>query len=144
MRASLLATLALAFAATASAAPAPFSKPQPAQPEVRLNGWLPDERLAAGGPVLILSRADWLSAAAALGIAQPPATDFRTHFLVAHVSSGFGGADFDLDGRGGLRLVPRSVSLKCGLAGRSGAKYEVRSFPRSAVRTVNGEPLPRK
>jgi hypothetical protein len=144
MLACRLSLLTLVLAGAAQAAPAPFHKAQGEQPEVHLVGALPDARLAAGAPAVIVSRADYLSVAQAWGITNPPAVDFRTHFLAAHASDSYGSASFELDGRGDLRVVALPVQLKCGLSRMAGARYQIKSFPRSAVRTFNGEPLPRK
>src|SRR5262245_17143611 len=94
--------LPLVLATLAQAAPAPLRKAEPTpQPEVQLSGWLPDPRLAAGAPWVIVRQADYQSAARACGIAEPPRVNFRTHFVALHASAGHGGAlRFELDGRG--------------------------------------------
>jgi hypothetical protein len=141
-----LSLLALAFAATAQAAPAPFQKAaEPERPPVVLSGWLLDERLAVGAPVVIVRRADYEAVAKAYGIAELPPVDFRTHFLFVHLWNG-GDAGCVIDGRGDLRATGGTA----GLGGRREFKcceidpmrYLIKSFPRSAVRSVNGRPLP--
>jgi hypothetical protein len=145
MLARRLSLLALVLAGMAQAAPAPFQKAAgPEQAEVNLSGALPDARLAAGAPAAIVSRADYLSVARAWGIAKPPEVDFRTHFLAVYASGAYGSVSFDVDGRGDLRAVVQRVSLKCCLREPGGSSFRIKSFPRSAVKTVNGAPLPRK
>ena len=114
MRAYRLALLALAVAGAAHAAPAPFRPAEPAPAEVNLSGYLRSQSQAPGAPMVLASRAAYLRVAEAWGIANPPAVDFRTHFIVAFASEGLGGFDFEQDGRGGLRVVEQPLREKSG------------------------------
>src|SRR5262249_2784581 len=125
-----LSLLAIVLASTAHAAPAPVHRAEPGPHPVQLSGVLPDAGLAAGAPSVIVSRADYLSVARAWGITNPPAVDFRTHFVAAH--AGYASVRFELDGRGDLRMVPLPVAIKCGLGMSrvAGPRYQIQSFPR--------------
>src|SRR5262245_52360642 len=131
--------LSLVLAGLAHAAPAPLRKARPDQPAVELRGWL--RQRPVGEPCAITRQADWQAVAKAWGIAEPPRVDFRTHFLAVHVSAGYGAANFELDGRGDLRIVAQPARLQCALP--PGSRYLLESFRRCDVKTVNGLPLPK-
>src|SRR5262245_50631979 len=98
----------LSVAVALQAAPAPFRRAEPAQPEVQLRGFLPKDRLPVGEPVAVGNQADYQALARAWGIAAPPRVDFRTHFLAVHVTSGGCSTNsFEVDGDGDLRAVTR-------------------------------------
>ena len=141
MRPYRLALLALAVVGAARAAPAPFRVTEPAQAEVNLSGYLRRQTQPPSAPMVLASRAAYLRVAQAWGITNPPAVDFRTHFVLAFASEGLGGFDFEKDGRGGLRVVELPPKGRC-CDLPAGAHYQVRSFPRSAVKTVNGAAVP--
>ena len=134
----------------ATAAPAPLRKAEAAQPEVMLTGWLPRDRVPVGEPGAITCQEDWQTVARAWGIAGPPRVNFRTHFLAVHVWTGHGTARFEADGEGGLRVINQEApdNLYGNLRGfailpPSGPRYLIKSFRRSAVKSVKGLPLPR-
>src|SRR5262245_52339828 len=131
--------LSLMLAGLAHAAPAPLRKARPDQAAVELRGWL--RQRPVGEPCAITCQADWQAAARAWGIQDPPKVDFRTHFLAVHVSADHGAANFDLDGRGDLRIVAQPARLECKQP--PGSRYLIKSFRRCDVKTVNGLPLPR-
>src|SRR4051794_31520387 len=106
MPARLLPLIALAFAlaAPALAAPSPFRRAEPPQPDVSLTHTLRNFRRPDLDTVVIARQNDWQTCAEAWGIADPLRVDFRTHFLAAHVSwSHRGPVQFVLSG-GDLRV----------------------------------------
>jgi hypothetical protein len=141
----------LALAGLAHAAPAPFAKPSrgPEHPPVLMSGWL--EQRLPGNPSAITRRSDWEAFAATLGIKDVPDVNFRTHFLFVHLSAGYGLVGARVDGTGDLRAFGDFRALdEGGIAAllddsqvRHGPRYLIQSFPRSAVKTVNGAPLPK-
>jgi hypothetical protein len=148
MRASSL--LVLALAGLAHAAPAPMPKPVrgPEYAPVLLRGYLPQDRVPVGEPAVIARQADWETVAKAWGIQGPPKVNFRTHFLFVHVWVAPGHAVCAVDGAGDLRAVTRYADPThygggFAISGRPGHRYLIQSFPRSAVKTVNGSPLPK-
>jgi hypothetical protein len=137
-----LIAFAVAFAAIAHAAPAP-SRPSrgPEQAPVLLTGYLRGER-PVGNPSAIVRHADWEAFAKVLGIEQPPRVNFRTHFLFVHVSQSYSTLKSEIDENGDLRVV---VTLLHVITKEPpGPNYLVQSFPRSAVKTVNGLPVPKQ
>jgi hypothetical protein len=145
-----LLLLALALAPLALAAPAPFLAPAtPPQREVELRGTHPVADSAGRVPQVITTDAAYLAEAEALGVKNPPPVNFRTHFLFVLVAPGYvtvnceivGG---DLRAAGGLRPQARDGlrPIRCGKAAMYSA-YLIKSFRRSAVKTVNGRPLQR-
>jgi hypothetical protein len=151
MRLVRLVLVALALAAAAHAAPAPTRRPETQRQPVNLTGWLYDPALAVGAPSLITRQSDYEAVARAFGVTQPPPVDFRTQLLVVHVWGGDGDARLEIDARGGLRCVGAAVRrvdqlgrgrlLACKLE-LVGLRYLIKSFPRSAVKTVNGVAVP--
>jgi hypothetical protein len=148
MRLCHVALLTIAFAAVVHAAPAPSRRPEPQRPPVNLTGWLTDLPLAVGAPSVIVRQTDYEAVAKAFGIAQPPAVDFRTHLLFVHVWMGSGEPRCEIDG-GDLRCVGGAADTDVqrgdveALGRRWGAhRYLIKSFPRSAVKTVNGVAVP--
>lgn len=146
-----LLVLSLALCGLAHAAPAPFQKVAEAEhPEVTLSGWLSDPSLAYGAPSVITRQSDYEAVAKAYGIASPPKVDFRTHFLFVHVTAGYGEMRCEIGGNGDLRAVSAPVLLrgckevKCGLEVAAGTRFLIKSFRRSAVKSVNGVSLARK
>jgi hypothetical protein len=143
--------LLVALAGLAHAAPAPLPRPVrgPEYAPVLLRGYLPKERLPVGNPSVIACQTDYEAAAKALGIQNPPRVNFRTHFLFINISSGYGQVTCTVDGNGDLRAVTRYADPThyygggFAISGRSGPCYLIQSFPRSAVKTVNGLPLPK-
>jgi hypothetical protein len=133
----------LSVAVAVQAAPAPFRRAEPAQPEVLLRGYLPQGRLPVGEPSAIGNHADYQALAKAWGIADLPRVNFRTHFLAVHVTAPFvHHVRFELDDRGDLRPVTRSTAHVFGYE-VAGHRILIQSFRRSAVKTVKGLPLPR-
>src|SRR5262245_57700416 len=125
----LVASLSFTLAGPAPGAPAPLRRAEPAQPEVLLSGWLPQDLPPAGEPRAIGNQADYAAAARAWGIAEPPRVDFRTHFLAVHVSAAYALAGFEIDGSGDLRAVARRAPVKCRLgAEASGVRFTIQSF----------------
>jgi hypothetical protein len=147
MRASSLLVLALAGLAHAAPAPLPQRDQGPKYPPVLLSGWLSEQRLV-GDPSVIVCQTEYEAAAKALGIPNPPAVNFKTHLLFIHLSSGYGQVSCTVDGNGDLRAVGNFDSddgpERLGRLGRSGPRYLIQSFRRSAVKTVNGAPLPKR
>ena len=144
-----LLVVSLAWCGLAQAAPAPFQKAAEADhPEVTLNGWLPDARLAAGAPSMITRQSDYEAVAKAYGVAAPPKVDFRTHFVFVHVAISYGEVRCEIGGDGDLRATSAPVLMrgrKCGLGMESATnRYLIKSFRRSAVKSVNGVSVPRK
>jgi hypothetical protein len=134
--------LVLALPALTHAAPAPSRPSRGAeQAPVLITGWLRVER-PAGCPPVIVRRADWEAFAKALGIGEAPSVNFRTHFLFVHVSEGYGPLKCEIDDNGDLRVVVSD--LHDITKEPPGPSYLVQSFPRSAVKTVNGLPLPKQ
>jgi hypothetical protein len=147
----ILPLLALALAAClVRAAPAPLPKSErgPEQRPVYLAGAMPDRDRLPAGTRAVASRAGWEHLARTLGIRAAPAVNFRTHFLAVHVAAS--------DLRGGIFWV-EDGDLRHGLGRRGEDKvairfadldeppgYLIQSFPRSAVKTVNGAPLPKR
>ena len=67
----LLPLVACLFVAVPiQAAPAPFRRAKPAQPEVLLRGFLPEGRRPAGEPWAVGNQADYRALTAAWGIAN--------------------------------------------------------------------------
>jgi hypothetical protein len=127
------------------AAPAPFPKTQqgPEYAPVLLRGYLPQDRPPAGGPSAVGNQADYEALARAWGIAQPPRVNFRTHFLAVHVAAPFVHiVRFEVDDRGDVRPVTQSTAHVFGYE-VAGHRILIQSFRRSAVKTVNGLPLPK-
>jgi hypothetical protein len=148
MRCRLLSlAVCLAVASLLRAAPAPIPKPPrgPEQAQVFLTGWLSEVRLT-GRPPVIARQSDYQAVAKALGIQDPPAVNFRTHFLFVDVSPEYPRVSFVVDGAGDLHAVPEPHLLGQfgGLGALSSYRYLIQSFPRSAVKTVNGLPLPKR
>jgi hypothetical protein len=148
----VLIALAVALAGLAQAAPAPLRRPQPDQPEVVLSGWLPHPSLADGAPSMIVRQADYQSVAKAYGITNLPKVDFRTHFLFVHVRRGYGEIGSQIDGSGDLRATATAAPDLLyygdggggfGKGGPGGYRFLIRSFRRSAVKTVEGVSVPR-
>jgi hypothetical protein len=144
-----LLVVSLALCGLANAAPAPFQKAaEPDRPEVTLTGWLPDQALAAGAPSVITRQGDYEAVAKAYGIVSPPRVDFRTHFVFVHVAVGYGEVRCEIGGGGDLRAISPPVltrGRKCCLELESATnRYLIKSFRRSAVKSVNGVSLPRK
>jgi hypothetical protein len=145
MPARLLPLLALSLAAVAQAAPAPFPKTQrgPEYAPVLLRGFLLQDKVPLGDCSAIGNQADYRALARAWGIAQPPRVDFRIHFLAVHVCAPLVHVvRFEADDRGDLRAVTQSTAHMYGFE-PAGHRFLIRSFPRSAVKTVNGLPLPK-
>jgi hypothetical protein len=144
---SLLALLALAAATAAEAAPAPFARPElPPAPAVQLRG-----RLAAAEadvpPFFVVSQADYQALAARWKIAAPPEVHFRTQILVVTAYRWDSRPHYDLTASGDLRVtVTPDVDLRSELGRlvRRSPSYEIKSFPRAAVRSLNGVPVPRQ
>jgi hypothetical protein len=139
MRHLRLLLIAFALAGVAHAAPAP-SRPSrgPEQAPVLLTGWLRGKR-PVGNPSAVVRQADWEAFAEVLGIGEPPRVNFRTHFLFVHVSADYSTLRCEIDDKGDLHAVvtPLHVITK----EPPGPSYLVQSFPRSAVKTVEGLPL---
>ena len=145
MPARLLPLLALSLATVAQAAPAPFPKTQqgPEYAPVLLRGFLLQDRPPLCDCSAIGNQADYLALAGAWGIAQPPRVNFRTHFLAVHVCAPLVHVvRFETDGRGDLRAVTQSTAHVSGFE-PPGHRFLIQSFRRSAVKTVNGLPLPK-
>jgi hypothetical protein len=144
----LLPLFALALAVPIHAAPAPFQRPAPDDPDVVLRGWIRDQSVAACAPSFITTQTDYESVAKAWGITTPPRVDFRTHFLFVYVSNGRGEVRCEIDGKGDLRgfggNIPDDGNALSGLRVAAGQRYLIKSFRRSAVKTVNGVALPKK
>ena len=72
--------------------------------------------------------------------------DFRTHFLFVHLFTGHCLAGCSVDGDGDLRaaVAPALTGQFGDLTAQSGTRYLIKSFPRSAVKTVDGLPLPKR
>src|SRR5690348_11893997 len=105
MSSRILAVAALALAPLVQAAPVPFPKPA-AQADVEIRGAYQGPPLAGVMPQPVTSEAAYRGLAEVLGIKSPPMVDFRTHFLLVHVSTEYGGprfviADGDLRTTGG-------------------------------------------
>jgi hypothetical protein len=134
----------LSVAVLLQAAPAPFRKAEPARPEVLLRGFLTQDRVPVGEPSAIGNQADYRALARGWGIAEPlPRVDFRTHFLAVHVTGPFVHVvRFEVDDRGDLRPVTQSTAHMTGFE-PAGHRFVIQSFRRSAVKTVNGLPLPK-
>jgi hypothetical protein len=155
MFARVLSLAVLAFAPLAFAAPAPFVKPAtPPQANVELRGHLPSAKRGGLVPRVITSEAAYRGLADAWGIKSPPRVNFRTHFIFVHVYSANSAAGCQIVGgdlRAGAVLVDVTadrrarlgIRLKCMEIDLS-PRYLIKSFPRSAVKTVNGQPLPRE
>jgi hypothetical protein len=125
------------------AAPAPLRRAEPARPEVLLRGFLREDRLPVGEPVAVGNQADYQALARAWGIAEPPRVDFRTHFLAVHLAPPFNHiVRFEVDDRGDVRPVTQSTAHMFGYE-VAGHRFLIQSFRRSAVKTVNGLPLPK-
>jgi hypothetical protein len=145
MPARTLSLLTLALAGLAHAAPAPLPKPArgPEYAPVLLRGFLPQDRPPAHLPSAIGNQSDYQALARAWGIAEPPRVNFRTHFLAVHVTGPFiHHVRWEMDDRGDLRAVPQSTAHVFGYE-VAGYRILLQSFRRSAVKTVNGLPLPR-
>src|SRR5262249_60066959 len=124
------------------AAPAPFRRAGPAQPEVLLRGFLPVDRRPAGEPWAVGNQADYRALTAAWGIANPPRVDFRSHFLAVHVTGPFVHVvRFEMVG-GDVRPVTQSTAHFLGYE-VPGHSILIQSFRRSAVKTVKGLPPPK-
>src|SRR5262245_44602272 len=134
----------LSIAVALQAAQAPLRRAEPAQPEVQLRGFLPKDRLPIGEPRAVGNQADYQALARAWGIAGPPRVDFRTHFLAVHFVPGHFVhiVRFDVDDEGDLRPVTMSTAHMSGLEPPPN-RFLIQSFRRSAVKTVNGLPLPK-
>ena len=135
----------LSVAVALQAAPAPMRRAEHAQPEVLLRGLLRQEPrpLSLGETRAVGNQADYQALARAWGIAEPPRVDFRTHFLAVHVVGQFIHiVRFDVDGEGDLRAVTQSTAHLSGFH-VPGNRFLIQSFRRSAVKTVNGLPLPK-
>jgi hypothetical protein len=115
----------------------------PQQPDVELRGPHPGDRLGGRVPCVVTSEAAYRGLAEAWGIKSPPAVNFRTHFLFVQVSNGYGPLNCEIVG-GDLRVVGGQAvdDLKSGYLIKSSG-YLIKSFRRSAVKTVNGQPLPK-
>jgi hypothetical protein len=130
------------------AAPLPFPKDaMPPQAEVTLRGSHPDFRLAAFAPPVVTSEAAYRALASDWGIKDRPAMNFRTHVLVVTASTRpLPPLDYSLENGGELRV---RVVLKCGKilmceAPAEGLYYELKSYPRRGLRSVNGTLVPAK
>ena len=140
----LLPLVACLFVAVPiQAAPAPFRRAGPAQPEVLLRGFLPVDRRPAGEPWAVGNQADYRALTAAWGIANPPRVDFRSHFLAVHVTGPFVHVvRFEVDGSGDVRPVTQSTAHLLGYE-VAGHRILIQSFRRSSVKTVKGLPPPK-
>jgi hypothetical protein len=150
MFARVLSLAALVFVPLAFAAPAPFVKPATPQADVEIQGF--QSSMPQGGivPSVITNETAYRGLADAWGIKSPPPVNFRTHFLVVRLYSGHGTPRFQIVG-GDLRAAAvqvdvltadrRLVAFKCKEA-YSPPRFLIKSFRRSAVKTVNGQPLP--
>src|SRR5262245_22555655 len=140
----LLPLVACLFVAVPiQAAPAPFRRAKPAQPEVLLRGFLPEGHRPAGEPWAVGNQADYRALTAAWGIANPPRVDFRSHFLAVDVTGPFAHVvRFEVDASGDVRPVTESTAhiLSFQVAGHS---ILIQSFLRSAVKTFKGLPPPK-
>jgi hypothetical protein len=138
-----LLLMAFALVGVAHAAPAPFSR-SPDFPEVEIAGSHPDPSLAESAPRLIVSQSDYQSVAKAWDISNPPRVDFRTHFLLVSTSTRPTGRPlYNVDDQGDLRVMTGPFVLGCELPPES-FNFRIKSFRRSAVRSVDGLPLPKK
>src|SRR5262245_61047006 len=127
----------LLVAAPIQAAPAPFRRAAPAQPEVLLRGFLPKDRRPAGEPWAVGNQADYRALTAAWGIANPPRVDFRSHYLAVHVTGPFAHV-VRLEVVGGdVRPVTQCTAHLYGYQ-VAGHRILIQSFRRSAVKTVKG------
>ena len=139
-----LLLLAVLFAAPCLAAPAPFRKPNGSPVPVEITGHC-RRAPAAGDPVVIGRRADWLAVAEAWGITDPPRLDFRTHVLAVHLGwSHETPVRFVVSSGGDVRVLTRNRGGLEELSGLVVPTYTVRSFRRSEIRTVGGLPLPKE
>jgi hypothetical protein len=143
MLARILPLIAVALIGVAHAAPAPFSR-SPDFPEVEIVGSHPDRSLAEGAPRLIVCQSDYQSVAKVWGISNPPKVDFRTHFLLVSTSTRPSGRPlYNVDNEGDLRVMAGPLSMGCKAPPES-FNFRIKSFRRSAVRSVDGLPLPKK
>ena len=140
----LLSLVACLFVAVPiQAAPAPFLRAKPAQPEVLLRGFLPKDRRPAGETWAVGNQAAYRALTAAWGIANPPWVDFRSHFLAVHVTGPFVHIlRFEVDAGGDVRPVTQSTAHFLGYQ-VPGHSILIQSFRRSAVKTVKGLPPPK-
>lgn len=145
MVARLVLLLALTLTPLAQAAPAPFPKGSAAeQAPVVLKGWLSRDRIPVGEPLGIARQSDWVAAAKAWNIQNPPKVDFRTHILVVHISDDSSRVvRFEIDDSGNLRTVVGPVQIWEGLKAPMLPGFRIQSYPRSQVKTVNGLSLPK-
>jgi hypothetical protein len=141
MPARTLSLLTLALLGLAHAAPAPLPRRGPAeQAPVKITGTLRSGRLT-DAPHAIVTEAEWGEVAKAWGVKDAPHVDFRRHFLAVHV----GGVNRTVrfENRAG-DLVVVDVASEEAPERRPVFGYLIQSFPRSAVKTVNGLPLPKR
>ncbi len=154
----ILALAALSAVTSAHAAPTPFARPAP-QGDVEIRGALPGQPWQPGAAArvaaVVTSEAAYRALAEAWGVKAPPPVNFRTHFVVAVISHGHGGIRCDAAG-GDLRVLDGVVppadgaevggfarikfGLKCS-EGPPSPQFLIKSFRRSAVKTVTGRPL---
>jgi hypothetical protein len=142
----LLASLCLTLSPLAWAAPLPFPKDvMPPQKDVEFRGSHPNARLAAFAPPLVASEAHYRALAADWGIKDRPAMNFRTHVLVVTASTQpLPPLHYSLAETGEMNV---QVVLKCGKILRCEAPaealyYQLKSYPRRGLRTVNGTLVP--
>jgi hypothetical protein len=119
----------------------------PPQSDVLLKGSHPDARLAAFAPPVVASEVAYRALASDWGIKDRPAVNFRTLVLVVTASTRpLPLLDYSLENGGELRV---RVVLKCSKilmceAPREGLYYELKSYPRRGLRSVNGTLVPAK
>jgi hypothetical protein len=138
----LLVAVSLALAASSHAAPAPLPRPTQRGPHapVQRTG---QTHVKFTGTLSVTRTSDWETFARTLGIKDPPRVDFRTHFLFVHGTPGDDPGRSEIDGAGDLRVVrpPAKRGMKFLVEEPANVRYLIKSFPRSAVRTVSGREL---
>lgn len=135
-----LSLLVLAVAGLVHAAPAPLPRRGPAeQVPVKLTGTLRSDRLT-DAPHVIVTEGEWHAVAKAWGIKDAPPVDFRRHFLAVNVSDNSTSTRFVIEAGDLVTVEQVGGDVP---DGRPILGYLIQSFPRSAVRTVNGRPLPK-
>ncbi len=112
------------------------------KPTVDLFASVADEKLKASAPEsgVVVSQKAWEKLAKAWGIADAPKVDFTEELLVVGT---WRGSQFRLnpkvDDKGDLKIISLGTKDL-----RPGFRYRILSIDRTAIKTVNGKPLPKE
>ena len=100
--------------------------------------------LLKSAPQVVASAEAYRTLAVSWGIKAPPVVNFRTHILVVTAApQRLRPVRYELSPGGDLKASATNYFYKCDMPADR-LNYQLKSFPRRGLRSVNGSPIPAK